>query len=168
MLASASISPVQAAGGGDPFAFLLLQTDARPASLGGAYAAAVDDANAVFYNPAGLADQRRHNTVFMHNKQFEGINQETAALGFRQGWGIGINYLSVGDIPRTTVSNPGGSGLSSFDSSDLALAGGYGRRVSGSVSLGFSLKYVRSEIDGVSAVGVGLDIGGKMDLEPLI
>jgi hypothetical protein len=27
---------------------------------------------------------------------------------------------------------------------------------------------VRSEIDGVSAVGVGLDIGGKMDLEPLI
>jgi len=159
--------PAWSAGGGSPFAFLLLPTDARPVALGGAYTAAVQDSNAVFHNPAGLAELPRGSASFMHNAYFEGVSQEALSIGFKSGWGFGLNYVSYGDIPRTTISNQTGAGLGSYGARDLAASAGYGRRMNAFLLLGASLKYVQSEIAGYSANGAALDLGGLVQLEPL-
>lgn len=156
-----------AAGGGDPFAFLLLPTDARSVGMGGACVAAVDDSNAIFHNPGALADRPRHSASFMHNHHFEGVTQEVFTLGFKQGWGFGINYLNYGDIPRTTASDPGGSGLADYGASELALSAGYGRRMNAFITLGGAFKVIRSEIADYSAGGAAVDVGGLVEVEGL-
>jgi hypothetical protein len=153
-----------AAGGADPFAFLLLPADPRQAAMGGAAAAQTAGSAAIFYNPAGLAYGGRHSAAFMHNEQFQGVKQEVLSLGLRNGLGFGFNFLDFGDIPRTTVSNPTGSGLGQFGASDTSLSVGYGRAVNDSAALGVTAKYVREAIDGIAASGLAIDLGGQVDL----
>jgi hypothetical protein len=148
------------AGGGDPFQFLLLDADARAVALGGAYTALAGDANALLYNPAGLGRVRRSQASFMHNQYFEGVNQEYLGVADARGWGVQLNELSFGDSPRTTVSNPDGTGLGSAGLMDLSFGAGYGRAATESLSLGVGAKAIRESIDGVSALGFGLDLGG--------
>lgn len=146
--------------GTTPLEFLSLDADARAVALGGAYSALAGDANAMLYNPGGLAFIRRNEAVFMHNQYFEGVTQEYAALALRRGWGAQVNYLSYGDIPKTTIANKTGAGLSSFGITDLALSGGYGRPVLVSgLGAGAALKFVRETIETVSAEGLALDAG---------
>ncbi|PCI36289.1 MAG: hypothetical protein COB53_10060 [Elusimicrobia bacterium] len=160
-------SGAHAAGGGDPFAFLQLPVDARPTALGGAYTAIGGDSASIFYNPAGLAFAERNTASFMHNSHFEGVNQEVASIAFKNGLGLGINYLSFGDIPRTTVSNQAGSGFDSFSANDLAITSGYGRRMNAFLSAGFAIKFVREKIANFTGSGFGLDLGTQIELEPL-
>lgn len=152
---------VSAAGsaGADPFEFLRLDANARAVAMGGAYTALATDANALLYNPSGLAKVRRHEATFMHSEHFQGVTQDYISVATRYGWGFSANHLSLGDAPRTTVSNPDGTGLGSAGLSDLALGLGYGRTFLDSWGLGVGLKYVREEIDGISAKSVAFDLG---------
>lgn len=56
-------------------AFLDPHWGARPSGMGGAFAAVADDANAVFYNPAGAVQIKRAQTSFMHAKLFLGLGE---------------------------------------------------------------------------------------------
>lgn len=144
--------------GGEPLNFLLLDANARAVAMGGAYTALVADANALLYNPAGLARISRDEATFMHNSYFTGVNQEYAAYASPRGWGANINYLNSGDIANTSISAPGGSGGSS-SLSDLALAGGYGRKLGDAFSAGAAFKFVRESIAGVNGAAWALDFG---------
>ncbi|TPW19000.1 MAG: hypothetical protein FD126_3126, partial [Elusimicrobia bacterium] len=62
--------------------FLRIGVGARPVAMGEAYAALSDDANAVFYNPAGLAVLERQEVTMMHNKFFEGVSQQYGAYAY--------------------------------------------------------------------------------------
>ena len=148
-----------AAAGGEPFNFLFLDANARAVGMGGAYTAQANDSNALLYNPAGLAKVDRHEATFMHNQHFEGATQEYIGLALKQGWGLNLNYLSYGSVPRTTISQPTGTG-SVFGISDMAFGGGYGRSITDDVSVGAGLKFIRESIDNFSANTVGFDFGG--------
>lgn len=161
LLAAALAGPGPAWGGAGttPLESLKLDADARAVALGGAYAALASDANALLYNPGGLAFVPRNEAVFMHNEYFEGVIQEYAALALRRGWGAQVSYLSYGDIPKTTISNKTGAGLGSYGATDLALSVGHGRRVLDGLGAGASLKYLRQTIETVSADGMAFDGG---------
>ncbi len=149
-----------AAGAGrEPFNFLFLDADARAAGLGGAYTALAKDANALLYNAAGLGRVGAHQAVFMGNRYAEGVSQEYLAYASHRGWGVNLNHLSFGAIPRTTVSNPDGAG--SFGIRDLAVGAGYGRLLSKvpGLSLGAGVKFLRETIDDASASGYAADLG---------
>ncbi|MDE2292943.1 MAG: PorV/PorQ family protein, partial [Elusimicrobia bacterium] len=152
-------SPVLAAPGTTPFEFLSLDADARAVALGGAYTALASDANALLYNPGGLGLVPRSEAAFMHDEHFQGVHQEYASYADRRGWGAQLNYLSYGDIPKTTISNKDGAGLGSYGIQDLAVSGGYGRRLTPALAVGGALKYVREDIEDVSAQGTALDAG---------
>ena len=62
-----------------PGAFINIGVAARPSALGGAYTALVDDANALAWNPAGLARLRTQQLTFSHTKQFNLIPYYYAA-----------------------------------------------------------------------------------------
>lgn len=159
VLALALAAPAQAGPGAHPFQFLSLDADARAVALGGAYTALACDANALLYNPGGLGCVERSEAVFMHNQYFAGVSQEYIAFASRKGWGAQLNYLNYGDIPKTTVANKTGAGLDSYGVQDLAVSGGYGRRVGGSLAVGGGLKYIRESLETVTAQGLALDGG---------
>lgn len=158
LLLGAAPAFAAATGGGEPLNFLLLDGNARAVALGGAYTALATDANALLYNPAGLARISRDEATFMHNSYFTGVYQEYAAYASPKGWGANLNYLNSGSVANTSVSNPDGSGGSS-DLTDLAFTGGYGRKLGESLSVGGSLKYVRESIAGVTGTAFALDAG---------
>lgn len=149
----------RAAGGGSPLDFLSLDTGARPAALGGAYAAAADDAEALAYNPAGLAAVKRHEASFTHLAQFSGAAAQHMAAALRQGLGFSVLTVDHGPTQRTTLSNPSGSGLGQFGGRDTAVGAGYGRTVGAGLSLGLGLKYIRSQLDSYSAGAAAVDAG---------
>ncbi len=136
-----------------------LDANARAVALGGAYTALANDSNALLYNPAGLGRINRNEATFMHDAYVQGVSQEYLALGLTQGFGGSLNYLSFGNVTRTTINNPDGT-LGTFGLSDLALSGGYGRRfLDDELSLGAGLTFLRESVDDASASGAALDAG---------
>lgn len=151
--------------GATPFNFLFMDANARPVALGGAYAAAVQDANALLYNPAGLGSLTNNHVTFQHTKYFQGATQEYGAIALRQGVGFMVNTLTFGNIQRTTLSNPKGIGLGSFGIRDLAISLGYGKSFkTGLFSFGIAGKYLREKIDTCTAQSQAVDIGALLDL----
>ena len=158
-LLAGSLPAAAASAGAEPFNFLFLDANARATALGGAYTALAKDANALHYNPAGLGRINNYEFTFMHNRHFEGISRQYMALATRQGWGANLNYLTFGDVPRTTVSNPSGAGLGSAQLSAMSFSLGYGRTIYELISVGVGLKYIRETIDHTSGVGKAVDLG---------
>lgn len=149
----------QSAAGSDAFDFLTLDADARAVALGGAYTAAATDANALLYNPAGLGRVKVSEATFMHNQYAQGVTQQYIGVAMRQGFGFQFNYASLGDVPRTTISQPGGTG-GKLNIGDTSLGAGYGKPLSDDLSVGVGAKYFQESLGDATANGWGLDFGG--------
>ncbi|MBI5630429.1 MAG: PorV/PorQ family protein [Elusimicrobia bacterium] len=155
--------------------FLFLDSSARPASLGGAYASLAAGPEAMRYNPAGLGFLKRSQAALTHTEHFQGVAHDNACLALadsgaaRSGLGFMINSVGFGSLQRTTLSNPRGTGLGTFGIRDWEVAAGYGRLLAeGWPAAGISLKYLREDIDGWSAQAVALDVGTLWDLKPVL
>ncbi|MCG2711199.1 MAG: PorV/PorQ family protein [Candidatus Omnitrophica bacterium] len=145
--------------GAEPFNFLFMDANARAVALSGAYSSLATDANALLYNPAGLAGIKKHNATFMHNQYFQDITQEYLGYASPIGWGGSVNYLNYGSIKNTTISNQAGTGLGDFNANDLALSLGYGYKLTDKLYVGGAVKFIRETIDNVSGEGFGIDLG---------
>jgi len=152
-------SAAASSAGAEPFNFLFLDTGARAVGMGGAYAALATDANALAYNPAGLGRIISRQATFMHNQHFESITQEYLSFADPRGWGMSLNYLNFGDVPKTTISNPAGIGLGSAGMKDLGLSVGYGHPLSKSLSVGAGVKLIKESIDDISVSAFAADLG---------
>jgi len=140
---------------------LKLDGAARPLALGGAYAAVADDANAVFYNPAGLAQIDRQQVFLTHTQWIADTRTEYAAYALPLGpqWtlGAGLNYVFTGDITRyDSTGNKTGT---------LTAGEGYGLigaayRAQEKFAVGANAKFVRQTADDMSASAAALDFGG--------
>jgi hypothetical protein len=138
--------------------FLKLGAGARAAGMGEAFTALADGANAVYWNPAGLARVEGGSLSVMHAAWFEGVTYDWASCARKVGKagtvGIGVQYLSYGSIEGTD-----GTGLEngSFSPNDLAVSLSYGRAFRG-VALGGNVKYISSKIKN-SASAFAVDLG---------
>lgn len=148
--------------GREPFNFLFLDADARAAAMAGAYTALATDANALLYNPAGLGKANGYDAVFMHNRFVLDVSQQYVGFSAPQGWGLSANHLDFGDIPRTTISNPDGSG-SAFGIRSMAFSLGYGMPIGKFLSIGAGVKYLQETIAGISASGYAVDFGVMLE-----
>ena len=155
----------QTSAGGESFEFLLLDANARAVAMGGAYTALATDANALLYNPAGLARVKMHEATFMHNQYLQGLTQEYLSMATASGWSASFNYFNFGSIDRTTLSQQSG-GIGEFGLSNMALGAGYGWNY-GALSLGGGLKYIRETADNITAAGCAADIGALLDIKRL-
>lgn len=155
---AARAARAQSSAGGEVFDFLNLDANARAVGLGGAYTALATDANALLYNPAGLARVKRHEATFMHNQHAQGVGQQYVGAALRQGFGFHLNYATLGSVPRTTISRPDGSGTS-LNASDTAVGAGYGKALSPAFSVGAGAKYYHETLADAQANGFGLDLG---------
>ena len=148
----------QSAAGADAFDFLRLDANARAVGLGGAYTALANDSNALLYNPAGLGRLRSSEATLMHNQYALGVAQQYIGVALKNGIGAQFNYATLGDVPRTTISQPAGSG-SKLNVSDTSLGVGYGRALTPDLAIGGGLKYISESLGDATANGYALDLG---------
>ena len=143
--------------------FLKVGVGARPLAMGGAFSALADDANAINWNPGALAESKQKNVTASYNSLFQDQNQ--GFVGYANPMkedmgtlGVGLNYLSVSNIEKRAADTE--SPDSTFSNQNFALSLSYARsEVKQGLSLGGSLKYVRTAFDAFSGNAVALDFG---------
>ncbi len=144
----------------------LLPGSTRSAGLGGAGAALVGDAGAIFANPAGLATVRHVAVEGSYEPYLAGTVFSTAAIAVRLGritWGAGAQALDYGSEPiivpdSSTGGRRGSPTGGTFSAADLlAVSSVVYRR--GLIALGVSGKYARQQIGGYAANAWAGDAG---------
>ncbi len=143
--------------------FLEIPVTARAVAMGSAQGAAVEDASALYYNPAGLAGVKNGDVSFTHAFYFQSINYDYLALAKRFGglvWGAQVQYLSPGSMDE--IDNTGAGTGNTFHPRDLAVGFGLGFNL-GILDLGAGGKYIYSNLDDTAST-VALDLGTRARL----
>jgi len=156
--------------GGDAGAFLKNGIGVRPISMGKAFVAVADDANAGYWNPAGLSllnitqlsamYSNPMNYALGDNPGVKDIGYHTVSLAFPMGFGsLGLNmaYLSVGNIEEV-IDATGPTGKT-FDDKELGVIASYASSITEHIHLGVNLKFISQQIWDDKGSGMGLDLG---------
>jgi len=142
--------------------FLKIGLGARPVAMGSVYTGIADDVNAIYWNPAGLAQISGKELTTQHIAWFQDINYEYIGYAHNLGnlgtAGIMVNYLYIDDLEKRTYDTDTPDGY--FKASDLAVSLAGGRKLNEKLSLGANLKYIRQQIDIEKAEGFAFDLGG--------
>lgn len=141
------------------FTFMKIGVGSRPVAMGQAFTAVADDANALFYNPAGLALECPLDISVTACQMLKGVSYFTGGLTVpfarRFGAGLAGGLLNTTDIRRDEL----GQELGSFSSSEIIAGPGLAVRLVRGLAVGAAGKYVYSRIDSFSAGAISLDAG---------
>ncbi len=142
---------------------LLIPVGTRGISMGGANIADSHGLEALFWNPAGVADMTNSATVmFSHMNYIADIGVEYGAVAANfEGFGIvtlDIKSLAIGSIDVTTNSQPDGTGQT-FTPQFLTVGASYSRALTDRISIGITAKYISETLDMVSSTGFAFDAG---------
>jgi hypothetical protein len=152
-------------------AFLKIPVGPRACGMGEAAVAYIDDASALFYNPAGLANVPTFDLLLAHNQWLLDMNHEYVAgvygvegLGK---FGLALDYWGSGSIQGVNIRGETIPGYL-FSAADWSLAAGYGRSF-GDLAFGFGLKLVHQQMESLSSSAWAFDVGAmyKTPLEGL-
>jgi long-subunit fatty acid transport protein len=130
---------------------LLIAPGARSDGMGRAYVAVANDANAVWWNPGGLAFTTGHDISSMYTKLVPDLASDvffsyTSYAQHVEGWGgigVSLGYLSYG---TSVATDPDGNELGTFTSYELAPTVAYGTELMKNLGFGVSLKFVRVDL----------------------
>ena len=164
--------PLHAQIGGAAVVFLMIEPDSRSAGMGNAGVAVADNANAIFWNPAGLADQRGMEFGITHSNWLPEFNAGLYYEFFvakRHFEGLGtfgahLTYLFLGEHEYRDAQN---QDLGTFKSYDLAAGLSWGFKAGSNLSLGTGARLIYSSLANVKVgaqdadpgVSVGVDVG---------
>ncbi|NIO19084.1 PorV/PorQ family protein [bacterium] len=145
--------------------FLKIGVGASPMSMGEAFVAVADDANTIYWNPAGLNNISQPEITAMHNEWFEDIRYEF--LGYVQptkrfgNFGIGFILLHMSKITRVKEDELGlyAGKAGTFSVSDKSFILAYGKEITDDISSGISLKIIQQINADVKGTGIAFDLG---------
>ena len=160
--------------------FLKLGVGARPSAMGEAFTAVSDDVNAMYWNPAGLAQITNRQVSLIQTIWFQSIYYEY--LGYCQPLGgvgasapsnepkgstpgssnfgvlgVSATFLWIDGIERRASDTPDPDGW--IPARDLAVSVSYGRCLTKTLDLGLTLKGLYRQLDDRTSTGAALDIG---------
>jgi hypothetical protein len=142
--------------------FLSIPVGARPLALAGAYTSIANDANAIYWNPGGLAQIPNREILFMHSEWLADINFDYLAIAFNAGggnaFGLSITAMTMGDFEVTSEIEPEGTG-EIFSASSFAFGLTYSRQLTEDFMIGGTAKYILEKIWTSSASGFAVDVG---------
>ncbi len=155
-------SQALAAGPGSSSAVeLKIPVGPRAIAMGQAFVAVADDANAVYWNPAGLNQLGGTHLTAQYDVFIDTVRYNYFAGGTKLGndaaIGIGAKLLSTGTDPAIDANGNQTSGTVGENYMDLDLAGAY--RLSYSFDIGLTAKYINKNLSGVSASTFAVDLG---------
>ena len=142
--------------------FLEIGMGARSTGMGEAVTAVINDASAVFWNPAGLADVRWFNLYSAYNSWPAGISIGGLSAAIKVGnlgtFGVNTVYLMTDDMEITTIEHPNGTG-EYFAISNYSLGLTYSRYLTDKVSVGVTTKLVHEGYWDYSYSTWAIDLG---------
>ncbi len=139
--------------------FLRIEPDSRSAGMGNAGVALADNANAMFWNPSGLAFQKNTQLGITHANWLPEFNAGLFyeyLVGTYHVDGVGtfggnVTFLNLGEIElRDSQGNPEGEARSY----ELAVGVSYGYRVSERLGLGTTVRGIYSKLAPDGKVGI--------------
>ena len=176
LLAFVFVLPVFVAAEGDDdkvgsvaFKFLNLHFGARGAALGG-LASQASGAEAVFWNPAGLASASGIGVTANITQWIVETQYMSAGVALPLAGGVvGVSFISVdygqlmksgwaGDTEFIFEANQG-----AFSASDAAMQLSYAKSLSDKFSVGGTVKSVTEKIDTETISGLGFDVGTQFN-----
>lgn len=144
--------------------FMKIGAGGRAAGMAEAFVAVADDASAIYWNPAGLAQITDKEIFFMYNSWFQGITQEYVvyAQGIKNvcSFGIGGTFVTCNDFSLTSEDVFGcyTGTMGSFSANGYAGVVSFAQKVE-KINIGFNIKWVRSVVNVTSGDAIGADIG---------
>lgn len=144
------------------FMFLKVPMGARETALGTTGITSSFGAGAMYWNPANVASLDRPSFALSYVSHFAGISSNYAAVSFPMSdigvFGVSMNYMSYGDIEKTTETSPEG-GLGNYSPYEMAIGFTYSKQITDRVSGGMTVKVLSSKIDLVQANAYAFDFG---------
>jgi hypothetical protein len=136
--------------------FLDIGISPRAEALGGAFVLAGNNADALFYNPAGIAKTSSDYDITLNRVQwFADIKYNAIGAIYRPFSGdygvFGLSFLSgsYGDFYATRVAagtSEGYQDMGTFSPTAFAVGLSYGKQLSDNFSIGGQVKYVRQDL----------------------
>ena len=141
---------------------LLIPIGARSISLGGAVVSTVTGAEAIYYNPAGIAYYPKSEFMFSNMTYIADIQVNYFAGVFNGGilgaFGLSIQSLNFGDIEETTEQFPDGT-ENTYSPSFVVAGLSYSRALTDRITAGITGKYISETIMQTSASAMAIDLG---------
>ncbi|NTV52347.1 MAG: UPF0164 family protein, partial [Candidatus Firestonebacteria bacterium] len=140
--------------------FTDIPAGARPAGMGGAFSAVAEDANVMFWNPAGLVRVQRRELLAAHTQYFQNFRQEYLAfcLPWSEQQSLGFNAFFSYSDPSEKLSAAGES-AGTFTAYDLYAGAAYSYALNRRYALGATLKGIGQIIDAYRAWTLAADFG---------
>ncbi len=142
--------------------FLKIGIGPRAVGMGQAYTAVANDAEALYYNPAGISQFDKNEVIFTNTQWFVDIQLEFAGIVYHldpmNTFGLAVTYLHTDDMEETTELNPTGTG-NYFSYSDALLSLSYSRNMTDRFSFGVSVKYMQETLAELTMSSVLFDLG---------
>jgi long-subunit fatty acid transport protein len=144
------------------FQFLKIGVGARGVGMGDAFVAVVDDASALYWNPAGLALTSGNEVLAAHTAYVADIQHEFVGVTYHltetDALGLSVSSLHMDDMEITTETQPLGTGRY-FSFGDVGVGLSYGRRMTDQFSVGATVRYVEETMDILKMRSVMVDLG---------
>jgi hypothetical protein len=141
---------------------LRIPVGARGTALGGAIASDVSGVEAMFWNPAGLANTTGTDVMFSHQNYFADMKLNYAGVASKMGGlgvlGLSVKVLSIGEIFVTTEAAPDGTG-EILTPTFSVLGATWARQFTDRVNFGGSLNFVSENLADNTASGIAVDLG---------
>lgn len=141
--------------------FLKIGVGARAAGMGEAFCGLADDINAIYWNPAGMANIQGQEIELMHLAWLQDINYEHLAYAKETGMGViggAVSMVNVKDMDEWVEDSGVAEYKGNFNASDMALSLSYARELRG-IMIGGNLKHIFQKIKDKKASTLGLDLG---------
>jgi hypothetical protein len=142
--------------------FLSVSVGARGVAMGDAFVAIADNAEAMFWNPAGMTRTNKQIDVAIgYNKWIADISHQYIGAVYNAGnigsFGVQMIYVDYGDLDGTRRSDSDPNGYietGTFSPSAYVIGLSYAKAISDKFSFGANLKYVRQDL-GAGYVSTG-------------
>lgn len=151
---------LQASGNGTATAaFLRFDQSARAIAMGGSFTGVADNAEAVYYNPAGLGQLTSKELSVTYSKLYQGISASNIAFVLPAGkagvLGLAVTHVGFDDIEKMDTA---GNSLGNADVYNMAVGIYYSSNFNG-LLMGAGVKMIKQDYDAVAGTGMCLDAG---------
>ena len=145
---------------------LTIPVGPRGSALGSSVAAEITGAEAIYWNPAGIAGQEGTEVMFSNTSYFADMTVNyvafTAPAGALGSVGFNVKMLSIGDIIVTTEQAPDGTGEIAKPTFTV-LGASWARSFTDRVRFGGTVNFINEKVLDMTAGGVAVDLGVQYD-----